>query len=159
VFDPAQPEFLQYDGNGGTAPLVGMSYYVRTTTGQPPEGFVGNNDWWHHHPTLCMDPATAIATLGVNTTDAVCASRGGINVHLQNYYMLHVWVVPDVELRADIHAPMHPCIGGTSTIFDMNDPCHNNLPPAPGAPVDGSTPVNTELFCSIGLLEEQWADA
>ena len=30
VFDPAQPEFLQYNGNGPTARLVGMSYYVRT---------------------------------------------------------------------------------------------------------------------------------
>jgi hypothetical protein len=41
VFDPAQPEFLQYNGNGPESVLVGMSYYVRTEDGQPPEGFAG----------------------------------------------------------------------------------------------------------------------
>lgn len=109
VFDPARPEFLQYNGNGAGSVLVGMSYYVRTDTGRPPAGFAGNNDWWHHHPTLCFDPATARAD-GVNTTDQQCARMGGVNVHLDDYYMLHVWLVgpPRVrQRRARPDAPLH----------------------------------------------------
>lgn len=123
TFDPAQPEFLQYNGNGPTARLVGMSYYVRTTNGLPPEGFPGNNDWWHHHPTLCLRPATAQA-FAVNTTDTGCANQGGVNLYMDDYYMLHLWLVDDLEYEGDVHAPMHPCIKSTGAIFDMTNPCH-----------------------------------
>ncbi len=124
TFDPSQPEFLQYNGNGPDAVLVGMSYYVRTTNGLPPEGFPGNNDWWHHHPTLCLRPATAQA-FAANTTDAQCTNQGGINLYMDDYYMLHLWLVDDLEYLADIHAPMHPCIKSTGAIFDMTNPCHD----------------------------------
>ena len=50
TFDPRAPEVLQFGGNTSDAKLVGYDYYVRTTTGRPPAGFAGNNDWWHHHP-------------------------------------------------------------------------------------------------------------
>ena len=53
VFDPTKPDVLQFDGAGASARLVGFDYYVRTTTGLPPAGFPGNNDWWHHHPMIC----------------------------------------------------------------------------------------------------------
>jgi len=124
TFDPDQPEFLQYNGNGPNAVLVGMSYYVRTTNGLPPEGFPGNNDWWHHHPTLCVRPANAQA-FAANTTDAQCTAQGGINLYMDDYYMLHVWLVDDLEYEADVHAPMHPCIKSTGAIFDMTNPCHD----------------------------------
>jgi hypothetical protein len=125
VFDPARPEFLQYNGNGDDAVLVGISYYVRTDTGRPPEGFAGGNDWWHHHPTLCFDAATAQA-FAAAIGDAACASRGGVNVRMDDYYMLHIWLVDDLEYHADVHAPMHPCITGSGAIFDMDDPCHDS---------------------------------
>ena len=125
VFDPTRPEFLQYNGNGDDAVLVGMSYYVRTDNDLPPEGFPGDNDWWHHHPSLCFNPATAEA-FTVNTTDAQCASRGGVNVLMDDYYMLHVWLVDDLEYHGDVHAPMHPCITSSGAIFDMDDPCHGD---------------------------------
>jgi hypothetical protein len=131
VFDPAQPEFLQYNGNTDDSVLVGFDYYVRTNTGQPPAGFPGNNDWWHIHPTLCANKTTGTA-FAVNTTDAGCASQGGINLHTQNYYMLHVWAVDNLEYRADVHAPMHPCIKVTGAVFDMSDPCHQDFVPAAG---------------------------
>ena len=137
VFDPAQPEFLQYNGNGPTAQLVGMSYYVRTDTGLPPEGFVGNNDWWHHHPTLCLDRTTAVAS-SPNISDSACASRNGVNVYLDDYYMLHVWLVDDLEYIADVHAPMHPCIKSTGAIFDMDDPCHDEWQGAGAAALTGA---------------------
>jgi len=125
VFDPAQPEYLQYNGNGSDAVLVGMSYYVRTDTGLPPEGFPGDNDWWHHHPTLCLNPTTATAFQAA-TSDATCSAAGGINVRMNDYYMLHVWLVDDLEYHGDVHAPMHPCIKSSGAIFDMDDPCHGD---------------------------------
>jgi len=157
VFDPTRPEYLQYSGDGDDAVLVGMSYYVRTTTGKPPAGFPGNNDWWHHHPSLCFDPDTAQA-YGVNTSDEGCASSGGINVHLQDYYMLHVWLVDDLEYRADVHAPMHPCITGGSAIFDMGHPCHGSRARAASARSGGDPATDAAgppaLFCGIGKLAE-----
>ena len=123
-FEPKRPEFLQYNGNDDDDVLVGMAYYVRTNTGLPPAGFAGNNDWWHHHLTLCLDPATAQAR-GVNTSESQCTSQGGVNVYLDDYYMLHVWLVDDLEYERDVHAPFHPCIKSTGAIFDMDDPCHD----------------------------------
>jgi hypothetical protein len=128
VFDPAEPEFLQYNGNTDDAVLVGMDYYVRTTNGLPPAGLPGNNDWWHHHPTLCTNPDTGTA-FAVNTTDSGCAAQGGINLHMQKYFMLHVWLVDELEYYGDVHAPMHPCITGSGAIFDMTNPCHTSMLP------------------------------
>lgn len=152
TFDATRPEFLQYNGSGPDSVLVGMSYYVRTNTGLPPEGFPGNNDWWHHHPTLCMNKSTAEA-FAVNTTDAGCASQNGINVHLQNYYMLHVWLVDNLEYKADVHAPMHPCITGSGAIFDMNNPCHGQASPSG---IAAQTVANEPAgFCPIALLGQE----
>ena len=81
-----------------------MSWYVRTENGQPPEGFVGGNDWWHHHPNLCLSTVDA-RIIGVNTTDAGCTGIGGINTYMSNYYMVHLWVVDDLEYRNDVFAP------------------------------------------------------
>ncbi len=155
MFDPAEPEYLQYNGNDDGDELVGMSYYVRTTDGQPPEGFAGNNDWWHHHPTLCVNPNTAVA-FNVNTTDTQCASQGGVNVHMQNYYMLHVWVVDGLPYVADVHAPMHPCIPAGGAIFDPGHPCHNSgLGGGAGGGAGIASAASTDApasFCPIGLL-------
>jgi hypothetical protein len=159
VFDPAQPEFLQYNGNSDDSVLVGFDYYVRTSTGQPPAGLPGNNDWWHIHPTLCANKTTGTA-FAVNTTDAYCASQNGINLHMQNYYMLHIWAVDNLEYHADVHAPMHPCIKATGAIFDMTDPCHQDFTAASGA-VAGSASLTAqqtdaakmeEMGCPIGRL-------
>jgi hypothetical protein len=131
VFDPAEPEFLQYNGNTNGSVLVGWDYYVRTDTGQPPAGFPGDNDWWHVHPTLCANKTTGTA-FAVNTTDTQCANQNGVNLHLQNYYMLHVWAADNLEYHADVHAAMHPCIKGTGAIFDMTNPCHQDFVHAAG---------------------------
>lgn len=157
VFNAAEPEFLQYNGNGDDAVLVGYDYYVRTDDGLPPEGFPGDNDWWHVHPTLCANRTTGTA-FAVNLTDTDCAGRGGINLHMQNYYMLHVWAAEDLEYHADVHAAMHPCIKSTGAIFDMGDACHQQFQAADAAP-DGAVrtaavPAADELlFCPIGRLD------
>jgi hypothetical protein len=125
VFEPKKPDVLQFDGNGPTAKLVGFDYYVRTDTGLPPAGFAGNNDWWHHHPWICHRKTDA-AMIAFNTSDATCTAQGGVNVNLQNYYMLHVWVLDDMTFEPDVFAGMMPCISGGSAIHDASDPCHKS---------------------------------
>lgn len=123
VFDPTRPEVLQYDGNGPTAKLVGFDYYVRTDTGLPPEGFPGNNDWWHHHPKICFRQSDAVM-IGFNVSDNSCSSMSGINVNMSNYYMLHVWILEDMVYTPDVYAGMMPCISGGTAVHDPMDPCH-----------------------------------
>lgn len=123
TFNPAKPEVLQFDGNGPSAKLVGFDYYVHTNTGRPPEGFVGNNDWWHIHPEICFRTSDAVM-IGFNTTDAKCTSMQGINVNMSNFYMLHVWILDDMQYIPDVYAGMIPCISGGTAVHDPNDPCH-----------------------------------
>ncbi|CAN5491299.1 hypothetical protein BH10ACT1_BH10ACT1_03880 [soil metagenome] len=123
VFDPTKPEVLQFEGNGANAKLVGFDYYVRTTTGRPPAGFKGNNDWWHHHPEICYRKTDA-AMVSFNDSDAGCTAKGGTNVNMSNYYMLHVWILDDMKFEPDVFAGMMPCISGGTAIHDPDDPCH-----------------------------------
>lgn len=135
AFNPAEPEFLQYDGNGPDAKLIGMSWYVRTTNGLPPAGFAGPNDWWHHHPRLCFRKTDAII-IGVNGSDSGCAASGGVNLHTEKYFMVHLWVAAGLEYRPDVFAPTYPCIGSSSVNRDRDAAC--NQPPAGSRPPDGS---------------------
>ena len=50
VFDPTEPEVLQFDGNGPTAKLVGFDYYVRTNTGPAAGGLPGQQRLVAHPP-------------------------------------------------------------------------------------------------------------
>jgi hypothetical protein len=45
---------------------------------------------------------------------------------MSNYYMLHVWVLPDMKFTPDVYAGMIPCISGGSAIHDPNHPCHTS---------------------------------
>ena len=123
VFDPTRPDVLQFDGNGPNARLVGFDYYVRTDTGLPPEGFPGNNDWWHHHPWICHRYSDA-QQIGFNMSDSACTNVGGVNVNLSNYYMLHVWSTEGMHYTPDVYAGMIPCIKSGGTVWDPNDLCH-----------------------------------
>ncbi|MGZ4683422.1 MAG: hypothetical protein ACXWCM_07270 [Acidimicrobiales bacterium] len=138
VFDPAKPEVMQYDGNTSSAKLVGFDYYVRTSTGLPPAGFPGNNDWWHIHPKICFRLSDAVM-VGFNTTDSNCTSQQGINVNMSNYYMLHVWVLDDMTFEPDVYAGMIPCIANGTAVHDPNDPCHTTRTMAGATAGDGST--------------------
>ena len=135
------------------ARLVGMSWYVRTENGQPPAGFVGGNDWWHHHPRLCFNRTTAVIT-GVNQTDSACQANNGMNLHTQDYYMVHLWVVDGLPYEGDVFAPTHPCIKSTGAIFDEDDPCHTSLLGGAGgaAPLAGKADEQSYGYCPIGSL-------
>jgi hypothetical protein len=123
VFDPTKPEVLQFDGNDPTSKLVGFDYYVHTSTGQPPAGFPGNNDWWHIHPWICYRKADA-RMVAFNQSDATCDALNGVNVNMANFYMLHVWVLDDMKYEPDVFAGTMPCINGGTAIHDANGPCH-----------------------------------
>lgn len=127
VFDPTTPEVLQFDGNGPTAKLVGFDYYVRTSTGKPPAGFPGNNDWWHIHPEICFRKADA-TMIGFNQDDATCTAESGINVNMSNFYMLHVWVLDDMQFQPDVFAGMMPCISNGTAVHDPKNACHTSRP-------------------------------
>jgi hypothetical protein len=158
TFNAGEPEFLQFNGSGPEAQLIGMSWYVRTENGQPPAGFVGGNDWWHHHPRLCLGTVDA-RIIQVNSSDATCTAGGGINTYMHNYYMVHLWVVDDLEYHDDVFAPTHPCIKATGAILDMNDPCHHiGAGTAPEAGVS-LTADGVPTFCSLGLLAPDPASA
>jgi hypothetical protein len=118
TFDPTRPTFLQYDGNGPDAKLVGMSWYVENGPDEPPAGFPGDNDWWHVHEYLCIS-----STSGLVIRDGQCqAGDNGSSVYLGNYWLLHAWLVPGMQWEHDVFTGHHPCLlpGGPA---DMDDPC------------------------------------
>jgi hypothetical protein len=117
-FDPQRPNFLQYDGNGPDAKLVGMSWYVNNGPDGPPEGFPGNNDWWHTHEYLCISNTT-----GLVIRDGQCAAgQNGTSVYLGNYWMVHAWIIPGWQHFSDVFVGHHPCLlaGGPAA---PDDPC------------------------------------
>lgn len=121
LFDPNRPEFLQYGGNSDDAPLVGMSWYVRTDDGMPPEGFAGDNDWWHVHERLCFTTST-FEVIGENWSDAQCERLGGINLHLHDYWMAHAWIQPPYTHTPDVFVNHHPCLLSSGPAPET-DPC------------------------------------
>lgn len=117
-FDPSRPKFLQYDGNGPDAKLVGMSWYVNNGPAAPPQGFPGDNDWWHTHEYLCFSNAT-----GLVIRDGQCLpGQNGYSVYLGDYWMVHAWIVPGWHWQPDVFIGHHPCLlaGGPAS---HDDPC------------------------------------
>ncbi|HEX6236708.1 MAG TPA: hypothetical protein VFZ68_05920 [Acidimicrobiales bacterium] len=105
VFNPDEPTYLQYDGNGANAKLVGMSWYVNSGP-TPPAGFPGDNDWWHVHPQLCLSSST-----GLVIRDGPCQpGDNGTTIDLSNYWMVHAWIVPGWTYKPDIFINHHPCL-------------------------------------------------
>jgi hypothetical protein len=95
---------------------------VKTNDGNPPDGFAGDNDWWHQHAHTCLHRANH-TYLGEGYSDAQCAAMGGINVDFSDYWMLHAWVLPQWELQADVFRNHHPCLSFSGPITDPDDPC------------------------------------
>lgn len=92
VFDPAQPEVLLYGRDGQ---LVGFNYII--VSDGPPEGFPGEDDRWHEHPTLCLDLNTGLIIGGEDLTVPRCARRGGTVIDFSGRWLLHVWTVPGYD--------------------------------------------------------------
>jgi hypothetical protein len=126
---PGAPTFLQYDGESDSAPLAGMSW-LTITSGQPPEGFPGGNDWWHTHTTLCYRAPgpgeSGPQVVGNEISDADCAAKGGRNGRLPGAFMSHAWIVPGYEDRFDVFSGAYMCLKGTGTPPAPTDPCHDD---------------------------------
>ncbi len=118
TFDPKKPNFLQYDGNGPNAKLVGMSWYVNNGPDAPPAGFPGNNDWWHTHEYLCISKTT-----GLVIRDGKCAAgQNGTTVYLGNFWMVHAWIIPGWTWEHDVFIGHHPCLLANGPAA-RDDPC------------------------------------
>ncbi|NNE75028.1 MAG: hypothetical protein HKN26_15285 [Acidimicrobiales bacterium] len=120
VFDPGEPEFLMYDGNGSNAELTGMAWWVESV-GAPPEGFRGDNDWWHQHLNVCLTQSGT--WIGQGYTPQQCAAVGGEHFPNDNWWMAHAWILPDWELHFDVFQNHHPCLPWSGPITDPGDPC------------------------------------
>ena len=73
-----------------------------------------------------------------------CASLGGVNVNLSNYYMLHVWVLEDMKFIPDVFAGMMPCITGAPRSTTQRPlPHHEGTAPAMSHDM---TPKNTPTW-------------
>jgi hypothetical protein len=107
-FDPANPEMLLYNGNEPTSELIGLSYAVLAD--DPPEGFVGSNDEWHLHPSLCIVGSLVV---GPDTTpDDLCESIGGRKGMGFDHpmWMGHLWQVPGWESPWGLFSGENPII-------------------------------------------------
>ncbi len=105
-FNPHRPNFLQYDGNGPDAKLVGISWFVDNGSDGPPEGFPGDNDWWHRHEYLCLSSVSGLIIFDGRCPPGVA----GTTVYLGNYWLLHAWVIPGFPHVHDVFVGHHPCL-------------------------------------------------
>ena len=112
-FNPAEPEMLLYNGNEPTSELVGLSYGMLGE--EPPEGFVGPNDEWHVHPSLCI---IGTMVVGPDSTPAdLCASVGGRKGMGFDHpmWMGHLWQVPGWESPWGLFSGENPTINLATT--------------------------------------------
>ena len=91
LFDPAQPEGLNYELQpDGSWELVGVFYILPVSIVGPehPDGFIGDTDIWHRHPGLCIYPDLAVAE---NVPQQECQADGGL--WWEDFgWMVHAWV-------------------------------------------------------------------
>lgn len=108
TFDAAAPEMLLYNGNTPSSELVGVSYAMFGAEPGPLDGFVGPNDEWHEHPSLCT-----IGTFVVgpdHTPDATCSSVGGGKLRGNSLWMSHLWQVPGWESQWGLFSGENPAV-------------------------------------------------
>ncbi len=120
-----EPEMLLYDGDGPTAGMVGLSYYIlKEGEDEPTEGFTGDNDHYHRHVGLCIKDGVVAA--GSNTTDEQCGALGGDKSDGTAGWMSHVWITPGCESDWGVFSGANP----TLTVRPPGDTAE--LPPGCG---------------------------
>ena len=119
TFDPAKPTFLIYGGRGADAPLVGAAWRVAGNAPRPPEGFVGQNDWYHKHSSFC-----SVGAVAEEVSPEDCRARGGQSFTIPGGgdYLLHLWLNQPYEYRPDLFVSGHPCLL-TNGVAPQTDPC------------------------------------
>jgi hypothetical protein len=112
-FEPARPEMLLYNGNEPGSELVGLSY--ATLSDGPPDGFVGPNDTWHVHPSLCLIGRAFV--IGPDSTpEELCSSVGGTKgIGGARLQMAHLWQVPGWESPWGLFSGENPMLNMATT--------------------------------------------
>jgi hypothetical protein len=102
-FDPAQPSMLLFEeikyGEGPA--LVGLSYWVMSE--DEPEGFAGDSDVWHGHTGLCFE--NGWLTVEDLPERNQCP---GDWINGSDLWMLHVWILPELQSRYGIFSAVNP---------------------------------------------------
>ncbi|HET6954751.1 MAG TPA: hypothetical protein VFI47_30595 [Acidimicrobiales bacterium] len=104
-----KPEMLLYDGDGPTASIVGLSYYiVKEGEEEPTDGFTGNNDHYHKHVGLCI--RNGVVAAGSNASEEQCGAIGGRKADGSAGWMSHVWIVPGCESDWGVFSGANPSL-------------------------------------------------
>jgi len=122
VFDYSKPEFLMFAGEEDDSELVGFAWLVKAPADEPPEGFTGDNDWWHRHESLCFQMEEMLVQ-GEDLTESQCSDRNGENVILDEYWMAHAWIVRPWLTNGDVFTNHHPCLKEDGAVRDVGDQC------------------------------------
>ena len=108
-FDLEHPEMLLYDGDGPTAGVVGLSYYIlHEGDDEPTDGFTGDNDHYHRHVGLCI--RGGVVAGGSSTSAEDCAAAGGEKADGQAGWMSHVWIAPGCESDWGVFSGANPSL-------------------------------------------------
>ena len=121
-FDYSTPEFLMFAGEEAESELVGFAWFVRSPTDVPPEGFSGDNDWWHRHESLCFQMELMLVR-GEDLSEEQCEENDGENVMLGEYWMAHAWIVRPWLTNGDVFTNHHPCLPDEGAIYDDEHEC------------------------------------
>ena len=104
-----KPEMLLYDGDGPTAGVVGLSYYImQSGEEEPAEGFTGDNDHYHRHVGLCF--RDGVVAGGSNTSEEECGAVGGEKSDGTAGWMSHVWITPGCESDWGVFSGANPSL-------------------------------------------------
>ena len=108
-FDLEKPEMLLYDGDGPTAGIVGLSYYImKDGDEEPTDGFTGDNDHYHRHVGLCIRDGVVAGGGGTSQDD--CTAAGGRTSDGSAGWMSHVWITPGCESPWGVFSGANPTI-------------------------------------------------
>jgi hypothetical protein len=124
-FDPAAPSMLLFDevkaGNGPE--LIAYSYWVASD--EHPEGFAGDADLWHTHLGMCFENGW------LTTDEAPHELCDGDWINGSDLWMLHAWIVDDVENERGIFATVNPSLCERSCVpveFVARPPLPQEMP-------------------------------
>jgi len=109
TFEVDKPEMILYDGNDPDAHVVGLSYQIiHDGPTEPSVGFVGRNDRYHRHTTLCFKGGI---TIGDSTmSKEQCEALGGRINDGSNQWMSHAWIVPGCESPWGVFSQVNPIL-------------------------------------------------
>jgi hypothetical protein len=107
-FDPASPVALLFASADDAAPIVAVQYEGWTKSTTPPDGFTGQDVFWHLHTGTCLvdDVRFVYDEPHVGTN---CEILGGTLTNTFSW-MIRAWVVPGWENPNGTFAHDHPSV-------------------------------------------------